>query len=241
MLRSWVSSNDCKSWALYQKVKNAGISSVDQLLDVIDARLPRKLFPSDLSENSVCQVCKAYWDRVRKKFGFEPECEGWFTPIRVMTVDEFKTETLQLIKAGLWKLKLSSLNTDDESVIRARLITLKEATRLASKFREVYIHWDYFGREVRDMHLASVIPFNTKGEMFEWLLLGEDQVWYVRRSGNSYRWYIYFGDGNVPEMLDYRVDVKIDADGNFYIFTLDDLGELLGSSDLEKIRALVGK
>jgi hypothetical protein len=211
------------------------------LLDAIGAKLPHKLFPSDFNENTVSKVCKAYWDRVREKFELGSEFEGWFVPIRVMTVEEFKDETLGRIKAGLWKLKMNALSRDDESVIHARLITLKEAYRLASKFHEVYVHWDYWGYGIRDMCLANTITFDTKGEVFEWLLLGEDQVWFVKRSGNSnHTWYLYFGDGGIPETLDYRVDVKIDPDGNFYVFPLDDLGELLGQ-DLEKIKALVGK
>jgi hypothetical protein len=242
MLRAWLQSDDCQVWTLYQKIRDAGISSVDQLLGVISAQLPRRLFDDDLGESAVNRVCKAYWDRVCKKFELGSEYENWYVSIRVMTINEFKVKTLERVKAGLWKLKLNALTRNDESVLRARLITLKEAVRLASKFKEVYVCGDHFGLDIRDICLASVVTFDTKGESFEWLLLGEDQIWCVRRSGNSdHRWYIYFGDGNVPEALDYKVDVKIDPDGTFYIFPLDDISSLLGPQDLETIKALVGK
>jgi hypothetical protein len=242
MLKAWVQSDSCQSWSLYQKIQGMGISSVDQLLSAIGARLPRKLFDYDFDEYAVRTVCKSYWDRVREKFGLGPEYGSWFTPIRGMSIDEFKTETLERIKAGLWKLKLNALSRNDESVLRARLITLKEATGLASKFKEVYVCGDHFGLDVRDVCLASIVPFDTKGESFEWLLLGEDQVWYVRRSGNSdHRWYIYFGDGDIPEVLDYKIEIKADASGTVYIFPLDDISGLLGQQDFDKIKALVGK
>jgi len=242
MLRSWTPSDSCQSWSLYQKIQGMGITTTDQLLDMINAQLPRELFPSDFGENAVSKICKAYWDRIRERFNLGSECEGWFVPIKVMTVEEFKAETLGRIKAGLWKLKLGALSHDDESVIHARLTALKEVVRLAPKFHVVGVHWDYWGLNIRDICLASVVPFDTKGEVFERILLGEDQIWFVKRSGNSdHRWYIYFGDGGIPEVLDYRIEVKVDASGNTYIFPLDDLGELLRQQDLEKIKALVGK
>jgi len=242
MLKAWTPSDSCQSWSLYQKIRDAGISSVNQLLDTINAKLPRKLFGNNnLDESATRQICKAYWDRVREKFRFGSEYEGWFVPVQVVSIEEFKAKTLQLIGAGLWKLKLNMLSESDEGVIRARLTALKEAVRLASKFREVYICQSCYGLNIRDMRLADVVTFSTKGESFERLLLGEDQVWFVKHTRGDYTWYVYFGDGNVPETLDYRVDVKVDSGGNFYIFPLDDLSELLDPQDFETIKALVGK
>ena len=239
MIRAWIKNCDNNSWTLFYKVQDM-VNSTDGLLSMVNAQLPRELFQYDFGEYVVSMVCKAYWPRIREKLG--PEYKDWYAPVQVMTIEKFKTETLKYIKAGLWKLKLGALSSDDESVIQARLITLKEAVRLASKFREVYVHWNYRGPDVRDMSLVNTAPFNTKGEQFQWLLLGEDQVWYVKRSGNkNYAWYIYFGDGGIPEVLDYKIDIKADASGTCYIFPLDDLGELLGQDHLDKIKALVGK
>jgi hypothetical protein len=137
MIRAWTPSDDYRAWSLYQKVQGAGTSSVDQLLTMVDTKPSHKLFPHDFDGSVVNQVCKAYWDQVRKKFELGSEYGSWFTPIQVMSIEEFKAETLQCIKAGLWKLKPDMLPCDDERMIRARLLALKEATRLASKFKEV--------------------------------------------------------------------------------------------------------
>jgi hypothetical protein len=239
MIRAWIKNCDNNSRTLFHKVQNM-VSSTDGLLSMVNAQLPRELFQYDFGEYVVNMVCKAYWPRIREKLG--SEYKDWYAPFQVFTIEEFKNDTLRRIKNGLWKLKLDLLSSNDESIIQARLNALKEAHRLASKFKEVYIHLDYWGYNVQEMALVNTVPFNTKGEMFEKLLLGEDQVWYVKRSGNeSYAWYISFGDGGIPEILDYKIDVKIDPDGTFYIFPLDDLSQLLGQQDFEKVKALVGK
>jgi hypothetical protein len=191
-------------------------------------------------------VSEAYWPRILSQFKFEPEYEKeapeWFKPVNVITLEEFKAETLNLVKAGLWKLKLGALSNDDESIIRARLAVLKEAYRLASKFAEVYVRETSVGRDIRDASVTLTVPFDTKGEKFERMLLGEDQIWFGKYVGaHGHSWFVIFGDGDVPEVLDYRLEIKTDTSGTVYIFPLDDLNELIGQKDLEKIKALVGK
>jgi len=245
MIRAWTMTGKCRPYVLDYLFKNAGVTTTKDLLDRVDARLPSKLFDSKL-EFAVREVAEAYWPRILAKFKFGPEYEeevlGWFTSIRVSSLEKFKDETIELVKAGLWKLKIDSLSSDDESIIQARLITLKEAARLASKFKEVYVCEYKVGHRLRDRRVPFIVPFDTKGEQFQRLLLGEDQVWSIKESGNSsHTWYLIFGDGGIPEVLDYKLEIKADS-GNIYIFPLDDISALIGQDqDLEKIKALVGK
>jgi hypothetical protein len=228
MIRNWILQYNTRVCSLNHLIVKLGVQSVEELLEEINAKIPRKLF-SNKFEKALYEICKAYWPRICGKF---ENCEC-FSPVEYMSVEKFKNDTFEMLQSALWKLHLGVFNQNDESVLQARLITLKEAYRLASKFQEVYIHSDYFGDTVRDMNLENIIPFNTKCEMFDGILLGEDQIWFVKRTGNTnHNWYIYFGDGGIPE------EVKID-DGNFYI--LDDLGEILGKEYLQQIKSLIGK
>jgi hypothetical protein len=240
MLKAWTEKKG--RYELCDMLVATGIKTVEELINIIDAKLPAKLFGSDyLDAHVVDRVCEAYWPRVLKLLEKYSKIENWYVPVDVLTIEQFKNETLDCIKAGVWKLKHDTLSSEDEGVIQYRLATLKEAIRLTSKFAEVYIRRDGIGREIQNMDLRHIVPFDTKGEKVERILLGEDQVWFIKSTYvRGYRRWIIFGDANIPKALDYEVDIKYDKDGHFYIFALDDLRELLGP-EVEKIKALVGK
>ena len=178
-----------------------------------------------------------YWPKVAKLLGLPLDSVG---VIKYFTLAEFEKESIGMIKACLYKLKVSGeITSEDEMSVKNRLNVVREARRLQSKFKEIYIvdYYSSLGESIQSEDLKSIRLYDSKGESYSLIAFAEDKVFFGKEMKGG--WRIFFGDGNIPEEIKLDINVKFDEKGNFYVFPVNDISGLVGPENIRRIKALV--
>jgi len=112
------------------------------------------------------------------------------------------------IKKLLYKIKVTN-SENDRKTLSDILNVMREAQRLQSKFKKVFVtNRYYYGDKVENIPLDKIKMYNSKGESYS--LIQKDIVEPVEilfGKEMSGGWKVIFGDGNIPEEIELDVDL----------------------------------